>query len=58
MWTPVCPVVCSPLSLSAIQPEHIPLCAWQLMVWDPDVNKAIAKVLELEKDIQEHIVIT
>jgi len=28
------------------------------MTWDPDVNTAIAKVLELEKDIQENIIIT
>ena len=34
------------------------MCLPQLMVWDPDVNKAIAHVLEIEKDIQEHIKIT
>lgn len=47
-----------PIYCVQVSPEHIILCVWQLMVWDPDVNKAIAKVLELEKDIQEHIVIT
>lgn len=32
--------------------------ALQVMVWDPDVNKAIAKVLDIEKEIQELIQIT
>ncbi len=50
----------SEVSLSCVQVKlkDMFLSVWQLMVWDPDVNKAIAKVLELEKDIQEHIVIT
>ena len=30
----------------------------QIMVWDPDVNKAISKVLDIEKQIQEVIQIT
>jgi hypothetical protein len=32
-------------------------CA-QIMVWDPDVHKAISKVLDIERQIQELIQIT
>ena len=32
-------------------------CA-QIMVWDPDVHKAISKVLDIERQIQELIEIT
>ncbi|KAK9918865.1 hypothetical protein WJX75_007641 [Coccomyxa subellipsoidea] len=38
--------------------DGLPTWVAELMVWDPDVNKAIAHVLEIEKDIQEHIKIT
>ena len=30
-------------------------CAVQVMVWDPDVNKAISHVLEIEKDLQANM---
>ena len=30
----------------------------QIMVWDPDINKAIAKVLDIERQMQELIQIT
>jgi hypothetical protein len=30
----------------------------QIMVWDPDVHKAIDKVLAIEADIQKNIIIT
>lgn len=34
------------------------MVAAQIMVWDPDVNAAIKKVLAIEADMQEHIKIT
>lgn len=30
-------------------------CTLQVMVWDPDVNKAISHVLEIEKELQANM---
>lgn len=39
--------------------SHFPLtqgfCGLQIMVWDPDINKAISHVLEIEKEIQANM---